>query len=141
MSIEQTLSIIKPDATSRNITGQVNSIIEKSGLKIIGQKRIKLTKDTAGKFYEVHKERPFFQDLVSFMVSGPVIVQVLQGENAVSLYRKVMGATNPQEAEVGTIRKEFALSIEANSVHGSDSIENAKKEISFFFSETEIFED
>ena len=141
MSIEQTLSIIKPDATSRNITGQVNSIIEKSGLKIIGQKRIKLTKETAGKFYEVHKERPFFQDLVSFMVSGPVIVQVLQGENAVDLYRKVMGATNPQEAEAGTIRKEFALSIEANSVHGSDSIENAKKEISFFFSETEIFED
>ena len=141
MSIEQTLSIIKPDATSRNITGQVNSIIEKSGLKIIGQKRIKLTEETARKFYEVHKERPFFKDLVSFMVSGPVIVQVLQGENAVALYRKVMGATNPQEAEVGTIRKEFALSIEANSVHGSDSIENAKKEISFFFSETEIFED
>ena len=141
MSIEQTLSIIKPDATSRNITGQLNSIIEKSGLKIIGQKRIKLTEETAGKFYEVHKERPFFKDLVSFMISGPVIVQVLQGENAVALYRKVMGATNPQEAEVGTIRKEFALSIEANSVHGSDSIENAKKEISFFFSETEIFED
>ncbi len=141
MSIEQTLSIIKPDATSRNITGQVNSIIEKSGLKIIGQKRIKLTEETAGKFYEVHKERPFFKDLVSFMVSGPVIVQVLQGENAVALYRKVMGATNPKEADVGTIRKEFALSIEANSVHGSDSIENAKKEISFFFSETEIFED
>ena len=140
MSIEQTLSIIKPDATSRNITGQVNSIIEKSGLKIVGQKRIKLTKETAGKFYEVHKERPFFQDLVSFMVSGPVIVQVLQGKSAVSLYRKVMGATNPQDAEVGTIRKEFALSIEANSVHGSDSIENAEKEISFFFSETEIFE-
>ena len=141
MSIEQTLSIIKPDATSRDITGQVNSIIEKSGLKIIGQKRIKLTQEIAGKFYEVHKEKPFFQDLVSFMVSGPVTVQVLQGENAVALYRKVMGATNPQEAEVGTIRKEFALSIEANSVHGSDSIENAKKEISFFFSETEIFED
>tara|TARA_A200000113_G_scaffold17251_1_gene15270 strand:+ start:1021 stop:1476 length:456 start_codon:yes stop_codon:yes gene_type:complete len=141
MSIEQTLSIIKPDATSRNITGQVNSIIEKSGLKIIGQKRVKLTEETAGKFYEVHKERPFFKDLVSFMVSGPVIVQVLQGENAVALYRKVMGATNPQEAEAGTIRKEFALSIEANSVHGSDSIENAKKEIAFFFSETEIFED
>ena len=140
MSKEQTLSIIKPDATSRNITGQVNSLIEKSGLKIIGQKRIKLTKETAGKFYEVHKDRPFFQDLVSFMVSGPVIVQVLQGNNAVALYRKVMGATNPEEAEVGTIRKEFALSIEANSVHGSDSIENAKKEISFFFSETEIFE-
>ena len=141
MSKEQTLSIIKPDATSRNITGQVNSIIEKSGLKIIGQKRIKLTEEIAGKFYEVHKERPFFKDLVSFMISGPVIVQVLKGENAVALYRKVMGATNPQEAEVGTIRKEFALSIEANSVHGSDSIENAKKEISFFFSETEIFED
>ena len=141
MTIEQTLSIIKPDATSRNITGQVNSIIEKSGLKIIGQKRIKLTEETAGKFYEVHKERPFFKDLVSFMVSGPVIVQVLQGNNAVALYRKVMGATNPREAEVGTIRKEFALSIEANSVHGSDSIENAQKEIAFFFSETEIFED
>ena len=140
MSKEQTLSIIKPDATSRNITGQVNALIEKSGLKIIGQKRIKLTKETAGKFYEVHKDRPFFQDLVSFMVSGPVIVQVLQGNNAVALYRKVMGATNPKEAEVGTIRKEFALSIEANSVHGSDSIENAKKEISFFFSETEIFD-
>ena len=141
MSKEQTLSIIKPDITSRNITGKVNSMIEKSGLKIIGQKRIKLTKETAGKFYEVHKDRPFFQDLVSFMISGPVIVQVLQGDNAVALYRKVMGATNPKEAEVGTIRKEFALSIEANSVHGSDSIENAKKEIMFFFSETEIFED
>ena len=141
MSKEQTLSIIKPDATLRNITGQVNSIIEKSGLKIIGQKRIKLTKETAGKFYEVHKDRPFFQDLVSFMISGPVVVQVLQGDNAVSLYRKVMGATNPEEAEAGTIRKQFALSIEANSVHGSDSIENAQKEISFFFSETEIFED
>ena len=141
MSKEQTLSIIKPDATSRNITGQVNSIIENSGLKIIGQKRIKLTKETAGKFYEVHKNRPFFQDLVSFMISGPVVVQVLQGDNAVSLYRKVMGATNPEEAEEGTIRKQFALSIEANSVHGSDSIENAQKEIAFFFSETEIFED
>ena len=140
MSKEQTLSIIKPDATSRNVTGQINSLIEKSGLSIIGQKRIKLTKETAGKFYEVHKDRPFFHDLVSFMVSGPVIVQVLQGNNAVALYRKVMGATNPKEAEVGTIRKEFALSIEANSVHGSDSLENAKKEISFFFSETEIFE-
>ena len=141
MSKEQTLSIIKPDATLRNITGQVNSIIEKSGLKIIGQKRIKLTKEIASKFYEVHKDRPFFQDLVSFMISGPVVVQVLQGDNAVSLYRKVMGATNPKEAEAGTIRKQFALSIEANSVHGSDSIENAQREISFFFSETEIFED
>ena len=140
MSIEQTLSIIKPDATSRNITGQVNSLIEKSGLKIIAQKRIKLTKDIASKFYEVHKERPFFRDLVSFMVSGPVVVQVLQGDNAVSLYRQVMGATNPEEAETGTIRKEFAQSIEANSVHGSDSIENANREISFFFAETELHE-
>ena len=140
MSKEQTLSIIKPDATSRNITGKVNSLIEKSGLKIIGQKRIKLTKDRAAKFYEVHKDRPFFQDLVSFMTSGPVIVQVLQGDNAVALYRKIMGATNPQEAEAGTIRKEFALSVEANSVHGSDSIENARKEIAFFFLETEIFD-
>ena len=113
---------------------------KKSGLKIIAQKRIKLTKDVASRFYEVHKERPFFQDLVSFMVSGPVVVQVLQGENAVALYRQVMGATNPDEAEKGTIRKEFALSIEANSVHGSDSIDNAKKEISFFFSETELYE-
>ena len=141
MSKEQTLSIIKPDAISRNITGKVNSLIEKSGLKIIAQKRIKLTKETASRFYEVHKDRSFFQDLVSFMVSGPVIVQVLQGNNAVALYRKVMGATNPEEAEAGTIRKEFALSIEANSVHGSDTIDNAKKEIAFFFSETEIFED
>ena len=140
MSKEQTLSIIKPDATSRNITGKVNSLIEKSGLKIIGQKRIKLTKERAAKFYEVHKDRPFFQDLVSFMTSGPVIVQVLQGDNAVALYRKIMGATNPQEAEAGTIRKEFALSVEANSVHGSDSIENARKEIAFFFLETEIFD-
>ena len=140
MSTEKTLSIIKPDATSRNITGQVNSLIEKSGLKIIAQKRIKLTKDVASKFYEVHKERPFFRDLVSFMVSGPVVVQVLQGDNAVSLYRQVMGATNPEEAETGTIRKEFAQSIEANSVHGSDSIENANREISFFFAETELHE-
>ena len=138
MSIEQTLSIIKPDATSRNITGQVNSIIEKSGLKIIGQKRIKLTKEIAGKFYEVHKKRPFFQDLVSFMVSGPVIVQVLQGENAVALYRKIMGATNPENAEAGTIRKEHALNIQENSVHGSDSDMNAKIEIDYFFDENEI---
>ena len=138
MSIEQTLSIIKPDATSRNITGQVNSIIEKSGLKIIGQKRIKLTKETAGKFYEVHKERPFFQDLVSFMVSGPVIVQVLSGENCIEKYRSIMGATNPENAENGTIRKLFALNVQENSVHGSDSDENAKKEIEFFFDEEEI---
>ena len=140
MTLEKTLSIIKPDATSRNLTGQVNSIIEKSGLKIIAQKRIKLTKDIASKFYEVHKDRPFFQDLVSFMTSGPVVVQVLQGDNAVALYRQVMGATNPVEAEAGTIRKQFALSIEANSVHGSDSIDNANREISFFFAETELLD-
>ena len=140
MSIEKTLSIIKPDATARNITGQVNSIIEKSGLKIIAQKRIKLTKDVASKFYEVHKDRSFYQDLISFMASGPVVVQVLQGNNAVALYRQVMGSTNPEEAEEGTIRKEFAQSIEANSVHGSDSLDNAQKEISFFFAETELFE-
>ena len=138
MSIEQTLSIIKPDATSRNITGQVNSIIEKSGLKIIGQKRIKLTEETAGKFYEVHKERPFFNSLVEYMTSGPVQVQVLEGEDAVIKYRKIMGATNPDEAEEGTIRKQYAESIEANSVHGSDSEENAKIEISFFFSGSEL---
>ena len=138
MSLEKTLSIIKPDATTRNLTGQVNSIIEKSGLKIIAQKRIKLTKDIASKFYEVHKDRPFFQDLVSFMTSGPVVVQVLQGDNAVAMYRQVMGATNPEEAEAGTIRKQFALSIEANSVHGSDSLENAQIEISFFFNDNEI---
>ena len=140
MPIEKTLSIIKPDATSRNITGKINSIIEKSGLNIIAQKRIKLTNHIASRFYEVHKERPFFQDLVSFMISGPIVVQVLKGENAVSLYREIMGATNPEEAELGTIRKEFALSIEANSVHGSDSIDNANREISFFFSETELYE-
>ncbi|MDC3063942.1 nucleoside-diphosphate kinase [Alphaproteobacteria bacterium] len=141
MFTEKTLSIIKPDATARNITGQINSIIEKSGLQIIAQKKIKLTKDIASKFYEVHKDRPFFKDLVSFMISGPVVVQVLRSENAVENYRKIMGATNPEEADPGTIRKEFAESIEANSVHGSDSIENAKREIAFFFSETEIFDD
>ena len=140
MTLEKTLSIIKPDATSRNLSGQVNSIIEKSGLKIIAQKRIKLTKDIASRFYEVHKDRPFFQDLVSFMISGPVVVQVLQGDDAIALYRQVMGATNPEEAEAGTIRKQFALSIEANSVHGSDSTDNANKEISFFFAETELYE-
>ena len=138
--MQKTFSIIKPDAVKRNLIGHINQMIESADLKILASKKIYLTKNQAQIFYEVHKERPFFKDLVSFMVSGPVIVQVLQGENAVALYRKVMGATNPQEAEVGTIRKEFALSIEANSVHGSDSIENAKKEITFFFSETEIFE-
>ena len=138
MAIENTLSIIKPDATDRNLTGAINSKLEKAGLKIIAQKRLKLSREMAQKFYRVHKDRPFYNDLVDFMISGPVVVQVLSGENAVMLNREVMGATNPSEAKDGTIRKEFALSIEANSVHGSDSLENAKNEISFFFSGIEI---
>ena len=138
MSIEQTLSIIKPDATKRNLTGRINSKLEDSGLKIIAQKRILLSKTQAEDFYKVHQERPFYNDLVKFMISGPVVVQVLEGENAVSKNREVMGATNPDEAEDGTIRKEFAVSLEANSVHGSDSLENAKIEISFFFSQIEL---
>ena len=138
MSIEQTLSIIKPDATKRNLTGKINSKLEESGLKIIAQKRILLSKTQAEDFYKVHQERPFYNDLVKFMISGPVVVQVLEGANAVSKNREVMGATNPEEAEDGTIRKEFAESLEANSVHGSDSLENAKIEISFFFSQIEL---
>ena len=138
MSIEQTLSIIKPDATKRNLTGKINSKLEDSGLKIIAQKRILLSKTQAEDFYKVHQERPFYNDLVKFMISGPVVVQVLEGENAVSKNREVMGATNPDEADDGTIRKEFALSLEANSVHGSDSLENANIEISFFFSQIEL---
>ena len=138
MKIENTLSIIKPDATRRNLTGSINAKFEQAGLNIIAQKRLQLTKDMAQKFYEIHKDRPFFNDLVDFMISGPVITQVLRGENAVKVNRKVMGATNPKDAEKGTIRKEFAESIEANSVHGSDSFENAKSEISFFFAEIEL---
>ena len=138
MSIEQTLSIIKPDATKRNLTGKINSKLEDSGLKIIAQKRILLSKTQAEDFYKVHQERPFYNDLVKFMISGPVVVQVLEGENAVSKNRDVMGATNPDEAEDGTIRKEFAVSLEANSVHGSDSLKNAKIEIAFFFSQIEL---
>ena len=138
MAIENTLSIIKPDATKRNITGSINAKFEDAGLNIIAQKRLQMTKDMAQKFYEIHKDRPFFNDLVDFMISGPVIAQVLRGENAVKLNRDVMGATNPKEAEIGTIRNEFAESIEANSVHGSDSIENAKSEIAFFFAEIEL---
>ena len=138
MNTEKTLSIIKPDATKRNITGKINTKFEDKGLTIVAQKRIKLTKENAEKFYEVHKDRPFYNDLVNYMVSGPVIVQVLKGKNAVALNREIMGATNPKDADMGTIRNEFALSIEANSVHGSDSIENAMKEINFFFSEYEI---
>jgi nucleoside-diphosphate kinase len=138
MATERTLSIIKPDATRRNLTGKVNAKFEEAGLRIVAQKRLWLSSEQAGKFYEVHKERPFYKDLCKFMTSGPVVVQVLQGENAVAKNRDVMGATNPANAAPGTIRKEFAESIEANSVHGSDSAENAAKEIAFFFAETEI---
>lgn len=137
-NVERTLSIIKPDATRRNLTGKINSLFEEKGLRIVAQKRLHLTHEQAEKFYEVHKERPFFKDLVDFMISGPVVVQVLEGADAVAMNRKVMGATNPANAEAGTIRKEFAESIEANSVHGSDSADNARREINFFFSETEI---
>lgn len=135
---ERTLSIIKPDATRRNLTGKINAKLEEAGLHIVAQKRLHLTTDQAEKFYDVHKERPFYRDLVNFMISGPVVVQVLEGKDAVAQNRKVMGATNPANADPGTIRKEYAESIEANSVHGSDSLDNAKREISFFFSETEI---
>ena len=138
MGIQRTFSIIKPDATARNLTGAINAKIEEAGLRIIAQKRIRLSKEQAEGFYAVHKERPFFGDLVSFMISGPVVVQVLEGEDAIAKYRDVMGATNPENAEPGTIRKEFAESIEANSVHGSDAPETAAQEIPFFFSEDEI---
>lgn len=137
--MEKTLSIIKPDATSRNITGKINSMIEEAGLKIVAQKMIKLSKEQAEKFYQEHQGKSFFDNLVNFMSSAPVVVQVLEGENAISHYRSIMGATNPAVAEDGTIRKTFALSIDKNSVHGSDSIESANREISFFFSQTEIF--
>jgi nucleoside-diphosphate kinase len=138
MATERTLSIIKPDATRRNLTGAINKKIEESGLHISAQKRLSLTTDQAKKFYEVHKERPFYNELVAFMTSGPVVVQVLEGENAVTKYREVMGDTNPANANPGTIRAEFAEGIEANSVHGSDSLENAEKEVEFFFSDIEI---
>ena len=138
MSIEQTLSIIKPDATKRSITGKINAKIEDAGLKIIAQKRIKLSKQQAEAFYGVHSEKPFFSDLVNFITSGPVVVQVLESDNAITKYREIMGATNPKEAKPGSIRAEFAESIEANSVHGSDSPENAKIEIEFFFNKDEI---
>ena len=138
MTMERTFSIIKPDATRRNLTGAINAKIEAAGLRIVGQKRIHMSKAQAEAFYAVHAERPFYNDLVSFMISGPVVVQVLEGENAVAAYRQVMGATNPADADEGTIRKEFAESIEANSVHGSDSDENAVIEIGHFFTEDEI---
>ncbi len=135
---ERTLSIIKPDATRRNLTGRINAKFEEAGLRIVAQKRLQLTQVQAGEFYAVHKERPFYKDLVSFMTSGPVVVQVLEGPDAVARNRAVMGATNPANADPGTVRKEFAESIEANSVHGSDSAENAAAEIAFFFAAIEI---
>lgn len=138
MTQQRTLSILKPDATRRNLTGKINSLIEGTGLKIVAQKRLHLSKQQAEAFYAVHKERPFFGELVDFMISGPVVVQVLEGENAVQKNRDIMGATDPKKAEPHTIRAQFAESIEANSVHGSDSLENAKQEISFFFAGIEI---
>lgn len=138
MTIERTFSIIKPDATERNITGKINSMLEEGGLRVIAQRRLHMTKEQAEAFYEVHKERPFFSDLVKFMTSGPVVVQALEGENAILRNREIMGATNPDDAEEGTIRKNFGESIERNSVHGSDAPETAKQEIAFFFSEDEI---
>ena len=138
MAKERTLSIIKPDATRRNLTGQINARLEQAGLAIVAQKRIRLTRAQAEAFYAVHSERAFYRDLCDFMTSGPVVVQVLEGDNAVALNREVMGSTNPANAAAGTIREDFAESIEANSVHGSDSPENAAREIAFFFSECEI---
>lgn len=138
MTIERTFSIIKPDATERNLTGKINAKLEDAGLRIVAQKRIRLTEDQAKAFYAVHKDRPFYGDLVAFMTSGPVVVQVLEGESAVTRNREVMGATNPEDAAEGTIRKDFAKNIEANSVHGSDSPENAANEIRFFFADIEI---
>jgi len=138
MAAERTLSIIKPDATRRNLTGKINARFEENDLRIVAQKRIQLSSAQAEAFYGVHKERAFFGDLCTFMTSGPVVVQVLEGENAVTRNREIMGATNPANADEGTIRKDFAENVEANSVHGSDSAENAAIEISFFFAETEI---
>ena len=135
---ERTFSIIKPDATRRNLTGKVNAVIEDAGLRIVAQRRIKMSKAQAEKFYEVHKERPFYGELVEFMTSAPVVVQVLEGPNAVAKYREVMGATNPAQAAEGTIRKLYAESVGENSVHGSDSLENAKIEIAQFFTDDQI---
>ncbi|MDX2236330.1 MAG: nucleoside-diphosphate kinase [Hyphomonadaceae bacterium] len=138
MAVERTFSILKPDATARSLTGEINAIIEDAGLRIVAQKRIRMSKAQAEGFYGVHKERPFFGDLVKFMTSGPVVVQVLEGEDAVARYRDVMGATNPYNAKPGTIRRKYASGIEANTVHGSDSLENAGIEIAFFFKDDEI---
>jgi nucleoside-diphosphate kinase len=138
MAVQRTLSIVKPDATRRNLTGRINARFEEKGLRIVAQKRIRLSKAQAEAFYEVHRERPFYASLVAFMTSGPVVVQVLEGENAVQANRDIMGATDPAKAAAGTIRKDFAESLEANSVHGSDSPENAAREIAFFFKDSEI---
>jgi nucleoside-diphosphate kinase len=138
MALERTLSIIKPDATERNLTGKINAMFEETGLRIIAQRRIRLSREQAESFYEVHNERSFFGELVDYMISAPVVAQVLEGKDAVAAHRKVMGATNPAQAEEGTVRKEFALNVQENSVHGSDSVENAAKEISFFFSDADI---
>lgn len=138
MPVERTFSILKPDTTERNLTGAINAMIEKAGLRIVAQKRMRISREQAEKFYAVHKERPFFRDLVDFMISGPVVVQVLEGENAIAKYRDVMGATDPAKAAPGTIRKTHAKSIGENSVHGSDAAETARHEIAQFFSENEI---
>ncbi len=138
MAVERTFSILKPDATERNLTGAINAVIEKAGLRIVAQKRVRISKEQAETFYAVHRERPFFKELVSFMTSGPVVVQVLEGENAIAKYRDIMGATDPAKAAAGTIRKLYAKSIGENSVHGSDAAETAAKEIAQFFSGNEI---
>lgn len=138
MATERTFSILKPDATKRNLTGAVNALIEKAGLRIVGQRRIQMSREQAEKFYEIHKERPFFGELVQFMTSGPVVVQVLEGDNAVAKYREIMGATNPAQATEGTIRKTFSESVGENTVHGSDSAENATMEIAQFFKDGDI---
>jgi nucleoside-diphosphate kinase len=138
MAIERTFSILKPDATERNLTGAINAMIEKAGLRIIGQKRVRISREQAERFYSVHRERPFFGELVTFMISGPVVVQVLEGEGAIAKYRDIMGATDPAKAAAGTIRKTHAKSIGENSVHGSDAPETAAREIAQFFSENEI---
>ncbi len=138
MNTERTFSIIKPDAVERNKIGEITAMLENAGLRVVASKRLKLDKSKASKFYEVHKERPFFQSLCDFMCSGPIVVQVLEGEDAVKRNREIMGATNPEEAADGTIRKKYAISLEKNSIHGSDSLENAKIEISQFFSEEDI---
>ena len=138
MAVERTFSILKPDATGRNLTGAINSIIEKAGLRIVAQKRVRISREEAEKFYAVHRERPFFRELVDFMISGPVVVQVVEGDNAIAKYREVMGATDPAKAAAGTIRKTHAKSIGENSVHGSDAPDTAEREIAQFFSENEV---